>query len=472
MKYFRFYLTCLALSVCAVLRAQSLSVESFRLLENDLTANTYGTMEYDQNGQVSALIKVQTLEKGFVFDGGMLGIVKVDQKAGEMWVYVPYGLQRITIAHPDFGVLRDYYFPIPIEKARTYELKLIATRPEPTPEKVSETKREEPSLNTMVNVSFDNEMSTSDIYINGMKLATGSWKGLLTATSYLVEVKQRGYNSYTTTITLRPDAPTQRIKIPALEPYTGTISVSCNPKDADVYIDGYFAGTSPLKKEGVPVGEHSVELRMKGYSSYKTSVSITEEKRMRVVEISLTEKRYLTKNNIYAGGSLQMGHASGSVIQAGIFWGMVNAELGYYMPNESSQKIYWVTSPDNWSGSMSRKEYDYSVSSAIRGGIGIGFRYGNHWRFTPQAGMIAYTIDGVEVGKSGNKGNQTTYVASGLASVKVEYSFMRHVGITLTPSYEKPVKMGELATAIDKNTDYIKNWCSGFSVMAGLEIYF
>lgn len=53
------------------LSAQNLSVESFRLLPNDLTANTFGTMESDQNGEVAALIKVVTAETGFAFDGGI-----------------------------------------------------------------------------------------------------------------------------------------------------------------------------------------------------------------------------------------------------------------------------------------------------------------------------------------------------------------------------------------------------------------
>ena len=34
--------------------AQALLVESSRLLETDLTANTYGTIEYDQNGEKAA----------------------------------------------------------------------------------------------------------------------------------------------------------------------------------------------------------------------------------------------------------------------------------------------------------------------------------------------------------------------------------------------------------------------------------
>ena len=87
-------------------KAQDISVKSFELLPNDLTANNNGTMENDQNGEVAALIKVITSEKGFVFDGGMMGIVKVVQKVGEIWVYVPHGINHISISHQQLGKLR------------------------------------------------------------------------------------------------------------------------------------------------------------------------------------------------------------------------------------------------------------------------------------------------------------------------------------------------------------------------------
>ena len=82
------------------------------MLENDLTANTYGSMMRDQNGEVAALIRVVTPEKGFVFDGGMMGIVGTKQDVGEILVYVPHGIQKITVKHEQLGILRDYYFPI------------------------------------------------------------------------------------------------------------------------------------------------------------------------------------------------------------------------------------------------------------------------------------------------------------------------------------------------------------------------
>ena len=116
--------------IATSLSAQNISVSSFKLLENDLTANTYGTSEKDFNGEIAALIKVVTTEQGLVFDGGMVGIVKTKQGVGEVWVYVPHGIKRITVQHHQLGVLRDYYFPIPIEKARTYEMVLTTGRVE------------------------------------------------------------------------------------------------------------------------------------------------------------------------------------------------------------------------------------------------------------------------------------------------------------------------------------------------------
>ena len=86
---------------------QSISVKSFRLLEMDLTANTAGTTELDQNGDKAALIKVVTTETGFSFDCGSIGVVKTVQKPSEIWVYVPQGARRMTISHPRLGILRD-----------------------------------------------------------------------------------------------------------------------------------------------------------------------------------------------------------------------------------------------------------------------------------------------------------------------------------------------------------------------------
>ena len=103
----------------------NISVASFKLLPNDMTANLQGTSRIDQNGHTCALIKVVTTQTGFTFDVGIMGITDTEQKAGEIWVWVPFGVKHISIGHPTLGFLRDYYFPCSVEEARTYEMVLI-----------------------------------------------------------------------------------------------------------------------------------------------------------------------------------------------------------------------------------------------------------------------------------------------------------------------------------------------------------
>ena len=109
------------------LNAQELNVESFQILENDMDARTNYSKD-DLNGKKAAIIKVVTTETGFTFDTGTTGIVAIEQKVGEIWVYVPAKIKKITIQHPIHGVRRDYRFELPIKEATVYEMKLITSK--------------------------------------------------------------------------------------------------------------------------------------------------------------------------------------------------------------------------------------------------------------------------------------------------------------------------------------------------------
>ena len=98
-------------------------VQSFRKLERDLDARINHPV-LDQNNRKAALIKVVIPEVGFDFDVGVMGVVGVRQEVGEIWVYVPEGVQKITVRHQTYGVIRDYEFGCPIESAAVYELRL------------------------------------------------------------------------------------------------------------------------------------------------------------------------------------------------------------------------------------------------------------------------------------------------------------------------------------------------------------
>lgn len=445
--------------------SQEIYVESFSMLENDLTANTFGTTEYDQNGEVSALIKVVTLEKGFVFDGGMLGIVKTLQKAGEVWVYVPFGLQRITIAHPDLGILRDYYFPVPIEKARTYELRLKTVRPD----------HKDEGMTPNVNVTFDNPTENSGIYLNGAFIGTGNWSGLVAASTFVLEVKQEGYATYSTTITIEADKPEQVIQIPPLDPVKGNIMANSIPDNATVYMDGVMRGKSPLLIENLESGTYNLEFRMRGYLPYTTAVTVKTDETYKSDAILQR-----VNNNVYAGAGYQYGHLSGIWAFAGIYVWNFNLELGYLKHSAPNEYAYWLITPEGKPGISSLIEYEFSLKDVLSGSLGYGIPIGKGFCLTPALGASYYKITGVCSHKDGyiadavanQYGNISTYTLSGFATARIEYSPVRYVALTMSPTYELPIAKGSMVSTLDDNTDITRKWCGGFSVKAGVKLYF
>ena len=336
MRIFRITLCFMLVFLCPVVRAQTLSVESFRLLENDLTANTYGSMMRDQNGEVAALIRVVTPEKGFVFDGGMMGIVGTKQDVGEILVYVPHGIQKITVKHEQLGILRDYYFPIPIEKARTYEMKLLSGRLKtvvddqvaaqfvvfhvnPTNATVTvdgvphladadgnvsqllgygshEYRVELPGYKTeagtvqvgsekitkevtlvssKATITLTCAMEEAELWVNGIQYGQGTWTGEMAAGMYMVEAKRTGYQTRSMAITVQEDE-VRSFTVPEPIQIFGHIQIQSTPLDATILIDDVEVGTTPHLQSQVPGGIHKVTVRKKDYDDFVTDIEIAD----------------------------------------------------------------------------------------------------------------------------------------------------------------------------------------------------
>ena len=249
--------------------AQDISVASFRLLENDLTANTHGTMEKDFNGETAALIKVVTTEQGFVFDGGMVGIVKVRQEVGEVFVYVPHGIKKISIKHPQLGVLRDYYFPVPIEKARTYELKLTTGKVETI------VTRSASKQYVMFSVSPANasvELDGVPLEVDGEGFAEKS----MAYGTYDYRVSCANYHTEAGKLTVSAQGKVE-MNI-SLKPNFGWIDVKGSNEyhGAQVYINGERIGQLPLKSGALKSGTYKVKVFKPLYKPFEQQVTVTD----------------------------------------------------------------------------------------------------------------------------------------------------------------------------------------------------
>ena len=111
-------------SLAAAEPEEEISVTKFSCLTNDLTARVIAPKR-DQNNEVCAVIKIVTKDKSLFFEPDALGITAREDQPGEIWLYVPHGAKRITIKHERFGIIRNYFYPEPINEAMVYEMVLF-----------------------------------------------------------------------------------------------------------------------------------------------------------------------------------------------------------------------------------------------------------------------------------------------------------------------------------------------------------
>ena len=259
----------LLLLVCSVsaFSQDGISVSSFRALENDLTANTHGTMEKDFNGETAALIKVVTTEQGFAFDGGMVGIVKTKQGIGEIWVYVPHGIKKITIQHPQLGILRDYYFQIPIEKARTYEMKLTTGRV------ITTVERKVSKQYVMFHVTPANAI----VELDGMPLdlVDGYVEKSMPHGTYSYRVSCANYHTEAGQVVVAQDKVEMKV---SLRPNFGWIKFDGANEfhGAHIYIDNDRVGQLPLTTDKLVSGTYRVKVLKSLYKTFEQQVTVTD----------------------------------------------------------------------------------------------------------------------------------------------------------------------------------------------------
>ena len=327
----------LALLLPLGLQAQNLAVQSFRMDETDLTANTAGTTVIDQNGNKCALIKVITTQTGFSFDCGSLGIVKTEQHVGEVWIYVPEGVKRLTISHPLLGQVRDYDLGQTLKRARTYVLHLTtgevqttvkqartsqfvlfqlsptnavvtlngemlttqdgtATKmmrfgtydyqvqaPKYLPE-VGKVTVNDPKNKHIVNVQLKPNFrrvtltvdNNAEIWVNGDRMGQGSWSGDFGAGTYELETRLANHRPVTVTRDIAASTEPQTIRLQAPLPIYGEVEINSSPAMADIFIDGQKRGQTPQLIDQLLVGQHEVRLSKQGYQDYSGTMTIRE----------------------------------------------------------------------------------------------------------------------------------------------------------------------------------------------------
>ena len=274
-KLIRFLLALMLLNVSLAASSQ-ISVKSFKELDTNLDATTYYPKK-DINGKTCAIIKIFTTQTGFSFDNGSLGIVAVEQKPAEVWVYVPEGTMKLKITHPQLGHISNsddqgYYW---IEQGR------LKSGKEYKMEIVTGTVRievEQAKIQTGWLV-FNSVPEGADIYLaeNGGEekhIGTTPMNKKMPYGTYNYRAKRYKYHD---DVGIARVDKTRVIMDLKLKPAFGSVSVSSQPQGAKVFLDGEDTGkVTPCTIGEIASGRCDIRLQLKDYAPASQSVTVTE----------------------------------------------------------------------------------------------------------------------------------------------------------------------------------------------------
>ena len=376
--------------------AQELTVKSFKLAENDISAQTQPRK--DLNDRNCALVKVQFVGTISEVEGNVVKpLVKHDN---ENWVYMPQGSRQLKILTQSYLPVMVTFADYGVEKLesnRTYVLILVkpSSQNEPVDAGGNFYAISVQPRNAVVtidgiqqNVSSDGEYSAMlpygihtykveaggyisksgsfsvssgdmtpisvslvsalptisvtcptpavSLYVDKKSVGNAPWSGSLREGMHLVEAKKNGYRSQRKTIQLSQQ---QKLDVAfgELIAIQGNLSVNYKPFGADVYVDGKKLGQSPRVFNGLLVGNHQVEVRKDGYATNKKSVMISEGQTASISG-TLSSNTASSSNGYASSSSVSSGSNVISIpVRNGITIEMVKVEAGTFMMGATSE---------------------------------------------------------------------------------------------------------------------------------------
>lgn len=122
-------------------------------------------------------------------------------------------------------------------------------------------------------VSFRSSPSGASVVFNGQSRGkTPLTIGDITPGTYEALLSCPGCRPLAVTVTVGPGAMAEVNA--TLVPYTGSVAVTTSPAGARILLDGSPAGNSPVTREGIPAGSHTVTALLDGYVTAEQPVLV------------------------------------------------------------------------------------------------------------------------------------------------------------------------------------------------------
>jgi hypothetical protein len=507
------YWTSLVAGILMTLTAwsQNLKVTSFRELPYDLTANTYGTAKEDWDGRTCALIKVVAPEQnGFLFEAGTLGIVAFEPKEGEMWVYIPQRSEKLTIKHSKFGTLRDYFYPIPIDGGKTYEMlldvgtgKFVTLSPSVANAKVYVDQKYvgegvinkqylnygihtiravsgmyEGEYQVNITPSYSDKVisvtltdqshhygeveatvaDNAEIWYAGHKVANGTWKENLREGTYTITTKRVDCDDSETYITVKP-LQKNEITLKSPTPHTGYLRVYTRPQSASIK-DNRGHLMSLANQVELPIGTHSFQFSHRGFKPMEREWTVRHNELV-VDTVQMERISYVKKSCFYFGLSYTaIGLQGGITPLVGAILGNNDFQFSYTFGTTTSNGIYLYDANNVYAGALEYRENTFSIK------YGYQIALLGRFAFTPQVGFSVHSLACNTTDPDFSKEYADQAIAnSATVGVRLAWVPMQHLYIFLAPQMGFVVQQDDAFKMVADKCDFN---ASGFGLQAGL----
>ncbi|MDP7531065.1 MAG: PEGA domain-containing protein, partial [Candidatus Scalindua sp.] len=131
-------------------------------------------------------------------------------------------------------------------------------------------------------IKINSEPANATIYLDGKKVGkTPDTIRSIAPGTHEVEVRMKGHEKWKRSV--KVNVGKEKVLTALLQIKTGSIRVESTPPNADIYIDGEKAGTTPDTLLSIIPDQHEVEVRMDGYEVWSENIVVEPDK-----ETSLT----------------------------------------------------------------------------------------------------------------------------------------------------------------------------------------
>lgn len=114
----------------------------------------------------------------------------------------------------------------------------------------------------------------AEIYVNGELKGRREWRGPLEVGSYKVECRQENHESVSQNITISDNKEARTFTLEKPIRIEGTLRVTSNVPNAEVYLDGDKVGNTPYYSVHTLIGKHQLSVRQKGYGNHTESIEV------------------------------------------------------------------------------------------------------------------------------------------------------------------------------------------------------